>query len=260
MRHRDVPSRSRIGPVPGCVVAGVPSYRSHPVTPHPVDLAYGLAVLMAVVAVYCIGRLALAAPMGRSNHADVNVGHVLMGVAMVGMLVPRLSVVPNGGWELVFAGFAVYFGTMGARSYGARRRRAAHVDRTHPVSHYVIHLVMSVAMVYMFHVGMPTHGPAAAMAMVPRRAPISDPGLTLVLITVLFASATWQVDVVSRGSRASALALVDVGVHGSGGSTAVDVAQAPPAERGRPFLAPRLEIGCHVAMCVTMGYMLILMV
>ena len=28
---------------------------------------------------------------------------------------------------------------------------------------------------------------------------------------------------------------------------------------GRPFMAPRLEMACHVAMCVTMGYMLILM-
>ncbi len=28
----------------------------------------------------------------------------------------------------------------------------------------------------------------------------------------------------------------------------------------RPWLAPRLEISCHIAMCITMAYMLVLMV
>ena len=54
------------------------------------------------VSVYCIGRLALAQHWAGRNHVDVNVSHVLMGAAMVGMLVPRWKVLPDGLWELVF--------------------------------------------------------------------------------------------------------------------------------------------------------------
>ena len=68
---------------------------------HPTWLAYGFAVLMVSVSVYCIGRLVWLGA-GRRNHCAVNISHVLMGVAMVGMLVPRWNVLPDGLWEVVF--------------------------------------------------------------------------------------------------------------------------------------------------------------
>ena len=50
---------------------------------HPTWLAYAFALLMVTVSVYCVCRLLLANSMRRRNHTDVNVGHVLMGAAMV---------------------------------------------------------------------------------------------------------------------------------------------------------------------------------
>ena len=73
---------------------------------HPTWLAYGFAVLMVAVSVYCIGRLAVARRWGRRTHQDVNIAHVLMGSAMVGMLVPRWNLFPDAFWEIVFGAIA----------------------------------------------------------------------------------------------------------------------------------------------------------
>jgi hypothetical protein len=42
-------------------------------------------------------------------------------------------------------------------------------------------------------------------------------------------------------------------------AAATDATPEGSALEDRPFMAPRLEMACHVAMCFTMGYMLILM-
>jgi hypothetical protein len=42
-----------------------------------------------------------------------------------------------------------------------------------------------------------------------------------------------------------------------GGSVASEAGLSSGAEQ--KWLAPRLEIACHICMCVTMGYMLVLM-
>jgi hypothetical protein len=43
--------------------------------------------------------------------------HVLMGVAMAGMLVPRLRVFWIGGWEVIFGIGAVWFAGRGRREW-----------------------------------------------------------------------------------------------------------------------------------------------
>lgn len=42
------------------------------------------------------------------------------------------------------------------------------------------------------------------------------------------------------------------------GAGATLTRSAPGSDHDRPFLAPRIEMVCHIAMCVTMGYMLVL--
>jgi hypothetical protein len=219
--------------------------------PHPTWLAYGFAVLMVLISVYCIGRLVLAQHWGRSNHFDVNVSHVLMGAAMVGMLVPRWKVLPDGLWELVFGVLALYFFATSTRFVMGHGFRGTDSGHFHHLSHNLIHMVMSCAMLYMYWLGMPiTAATNSSTSMSGPPAGVGDPSLTLFLIAVLLASAVWQLDSISRFSPRS-LALSAVGGDASHHTGAGD---------DPPWLAPRLEISCHIAMCLTMGYMLVLMV
>lgn len=221
----------------------------------PTWLAYGFAVLMVLVSVYCIGRLVLARRLGRLNHEDVNVSHVLMGVAMVGMLVPRWKVLPGGLWEVVFAVVALYFLARTVRFVARHGIKGTSDDHVHHISHYLIHMVMACAMLYMYWLGMPiTLSSESTLSMSGPPSGAGDPGLTLFLIAVLFASAIWQLDSIDQfAPRQLALATMS----GRKSTTAV----AASNEKGQQqFLAPRLEIACHIAMCLTMGYMLVLMV
>jgi len=223
---------------------------------HPTWLAYGFAVLMVTVSVYCIGRLAVAKRWGRRNHYDVNISHVLMGLAMVGMLVPRWNVIPNALWELVFGIIALWFLALSVRFVRLHGVEGTDDDHVHHISHYLIHMVMACAMLYMYWLGMPittSSGTSTSMMSGPP-AGAGDPGLTLLIIAVLVGSAVWQLDSIGEFSPRR-LALSAVG--GGAGGNDTDETRSGGEER---WLAPRLEVACHIAMCLTMGYMLVLMV
>ena len=133
---------------------------------HPTWLAYSFAVVMVAVSVYCIGRLALANHLGRRNHEDVNISHVLMGLAMVGMLVPRLNVVPDILWEVAFGIIALYFLARSIRFVVRHGLSGTSDDHVHHISHYLIHMVMACAMLYMYWLGNPiTVSSGVTMAM-----------------------------------------------------------------------------------------------
>jgi uncharacterized membrane protein YgcG len=221
---------------------------------------------MASVSVYCIGRLALARRFGRRCHHDVNVSHVVMGLAMVGMLVPRWNVIPNRVGEVVFGILAVYFLAMSVRLVSRNGFRGADDDHLHGISHNLIHMVMACAMLYMYWLGMPlTASSRAVMSMSGLPTGAGDPGLTLLIIVVLFASAVWQLDSISLFAPSRQLVLSTVGGGsgdgGSGGGSSGGGGAGGVGGRSEwPWLAPRLEVACHVAMCLAMGYTLVLMV
>lgn len=75
----------------------------------PTWLAYGLALVMLSVSLYCVARLMAARWWQRRNHGDVNIAHMVNGVAMVGMLVPAVNWVPDMAWEGVFVALALWF-------------------------------------------------------------------------------------------------------------------------------------------------------
>ena len=241
--------------------------------PDPSWLGYLFAAVMMVVGVYCLGRLLAVGPLGRRSHLDVNVGHVLMAFAMVGMLVPRWNVLPIGLWELVFAAMGVWFLVRATRALLAvttdRGLGALAASEGGPTRHYLIHMVMACTMLYMYWLGMPVTGGAGAVggmsAMSGPPAGAGDPGLTLFFIVVLLASAVWQLDGIEQWTapaRAMALARAPGDGPGAalahGGPSIEKATQSDPDER--PWMAPRLEVGCHVAMCLAMAYMLVLMV
>ena len=85
--------------------------------------------------------------------ADGDAGHVVMGVAMAGMLVARLRIVPPAAWEAVFAAGAAWFAWQFVRSRG--RTPASPWRCAHPAPH----LVECAAMLYM-RPGIHPSGPA----------------------------------------------------------------------------------------------------
>lgn len=202
----------------------------------PAWLMGGIATLMVVIAVYCAARLAISRLRGRSTERDADALHVLMGVAMAGMLEPRLTPVPVTAWRAVFAGAAAWFAWQAVR----RGRRAAGARCAHPAAH----AVECAAMVYMLlPVGSwPSgRGPATAMAGMTQGASAGNPALILVLALFMLAYVLWALDRLASPSR----------------TTAAATAYAQPA--GSPALAPRLAASYKIAMAITMGYMLIMM-
>ncbi len=104
------------------------------------------------------------------------------------------------------------------------------------------------------------------MAAAPTGAGANFEGLPLLFVAVLFASAVWQLDGLSRYApvRGDPVA---AGPGGAGpcakGPDTPYRSVPPPGEAPRPlepvdtpgpWLAPRLEMGCHIVMCITMGY------
>jgi hypothetical protein len=228
------------------------------------------AAVMLVVSVYCSARLLVARRWRRRIHVDVNVAHVTMGVAMAGMLIPSLRTLPTGLWEAVFVALAAWFSV---RSVGFASRHLRHGpdQDLHYVSHYLTHLVMACAMLYMYLAPAPPAASGAAMVMGASPATADFTALPLFFVLVLVVSAVWHVDTLSR-SPLRPLVLVGSRSAGPdpGGGVNGDGAQAEGIAWGegtggeggpgdRPFLAPRLEGLCHIAMCITMGYMLVLL-
>ena len=104
-----------------------------------------LAAVMLLVAATSAGRLVAARPWaGPAGDTDIDVAHLLMGIAMAGMLVASLSTLPNDVWDVIFALLTGWFGW---RVYRESRGEGARVlaDGCH-----MPHLVHSAAMLYMF--------------------------------------------------------------------------------------------------------------
>ena len=102
------------------------------------------AAVMITVAAYCASRLVVARWWRRPTDVDSDGVHVVMGVAMAGMLVTGLRFRPVGIWEAVFAAAAAWFAW-----------RFVRVRRGAPLSQWRCpqpgpHLVECGAMLYMY--------------------------------------------------------------------------------------------------------------
>lgn len=208
------------------------------------------AAASLAVAVYCAGRLVVARRGHRPTELDTDGAHVIMGVAMAGMLVSGLRTLPSTIWEVVFAAAAVWFGY---RMLQARRGAQSSPWRS---SHPLPHLVECAAMVFMFLILPAAAGAATSsvsMTMTATESRFSF--LTLPLAVYLFGYVVWLGDRVTLHAPALALATAPASAgprpgYGSG---------SPGPEPAHPYLAPRCAAICKITMGITMGYMLILM-
>jgi hypothetical protein len=206
------------------------------------------AAASLAVAVYCAGRLAAARRWHRPTELDTDGAHVVMGVAMAGMLVSGLRTLPSAIWEVVFATGVAWFGY---RMLQARRGAQPSPWRS---SHPLPHLVECAAMVFMFLIlpaSVAVKATSGGMTMTATESRFSF--LTLPLALFLFGYVVWLGDRVTLHAPALALANAPAGSnsgHGSGN---------PSPATTQSYLAPRCAVICKITMGITMGYMLILM-
>jgi hypothetical protein len=208
------------------------------------------AAASLAVAVFCAGRLVVARRGHRPTELDTDGAHVIMGVAMAGMLVSGLRTLPSAIWEVVFAAAAVWFG---CRMLQGRRGAQPTPWRS---SHPLPHLIECAAMVFMFLI-LPASAAAGAatsgMSMTMTATESTFSFLTLPLALYLFGYVVWLGDRVSRPAPALAIATAPASAGpGYGGGS-------PSPESARPYLAPHCAAICKMTMGITMGYMLILM-
>jgi hypothetical protein len=231
-------------------------------------LAAAFAAVVAAVALFSVGRL--IASRGRRRRAEVDADgvHILMGVAMAGMFVPRLAILPTPAWEVIFATGAGWFGwrAVQVRHGGVARHSGRGGSGYGRCCQYPLpHLVDCAAMLYALW-AVPVLRPAA-----PATGGISDmagaaggvggvrlPVLGLVLALCICGYVVWLGD--RLPPTALARAAVDAREPVSAGPVSAAAAAATGmAARlaGRPLLAPRIATCCKIAMGVAMGVMLI---
>jgi Domain of unknown function (DUF5134) len=206
-------------------------------------LAGALAGLMIAIAVYCASRLAVSRLHGKGTEHDADGLHVLMGVAMAGMLQPRLTAVPVTAWSAVFAAGAAWFTWQAIR---ARSRGTASPRCAHPVPH----AIESAAMVYMLlPIGSwrPGHRLGMAMPAMSQGATMGNPAITLILALFMLGYVLWALDRLAVPAAAS--------IPGQPAPASLAHHHQP----GAPALAPRAAACYKIAMAITMGYMLVMM-
>ncbi|HUC27571.1 MAG TPA: DUF5134 domain-containing protein [Streptosporangiaceae bacterium] len=222
-----------------------------------------LAGVMLATAAYCLARLVISWRRGRPTERPVDGVHVVMGVAMAGMLVPGLRFFWVGGWEIIFGA-----GTLGFAWLAVRELRAPKSGCDRPRHHHLQHVLACAAMVYMLAAVTTTaaYAGSSSSGMSAMGSEAHFPTLALVLALGLIGYVVWTADRLTSFPLVAALATAgapvgDLVTAGGGRETVpASTAAADVAEARRPGpLSPRLAACCEIAMGVTMGYMLILM-
>jgi hypothetical protein len=243
-------------------------------------LAAAFAGIMIVTAAYCLTRLGLSWRGRRPTDRPVDAVHLFMGVAMAGMLVPDLRVLWIGGWEVVFGVGGIVFLWRVARELALRHRARS----AHGPAHDGQHLLGCGAMLYMLAATTSGSAAGSAAGSAVGRGVAADamsgsaglPTFALILAVALLGSVVWTADKISTMAPVAALAAaagsLDGGAsalpgtaRGLAATSAVAMTADPrrgatPPSRGAGVpLSPRLAACCEIAMGVTMGYMLIVL-
>jgi hypothetical protein len=251
------------------------------------------AALMLVVAAVSAARLAAARPWVRGGAAagpagpDVDVAHLLMAIAMAGMLAASLTTLPNTAWDVIFGLMTAWF------AWRVWRDSRANGVRALAGGHCAPHLVHSAAMLYMFTAlvapgggpGMAGMGASGGSAM----PTLEYPTLAFVFALILVGYSAWDLDQLSgrryvlagagvplaqayvpamAGAESAGIALT--GAAGTGDAATASAEPAADVVHGGPrgsepgvralLLSPCTTVGCRIVMGVTMAFMLVIMI
>ena len=216
------------------------------------------AAVMLLVAEVSAGQLVMGGAWTRLDIGDVGTAgsRLLAGIALAGILVPGLSILPHAAWAAVFAVMTAWFAWCLWREN--RGRGAAAMAR----GQYAPHLVQSAAMLYLFAaVAGPSLEGSAPMPSMPGMPGMAGgtpggtptlhaPTLALLLALLLIAFAVHDLDLragVDGNFQAAARPLAPAG-------------SALAAAAARLLLSPAAAKGCQVATGVTMTFILIIMI
>jgi hypothetical protein len=228
-----------------------------------------VAAIMLVVAAVSAARLAVARPWRPDSVViDADIAHLLMAIAMAGMLAPSLRTFPSAVWEGIFGLLIVVFGFRVVRDARANGVRAL------AGGHCAPHLVHSASMLYMFL----AIGPAAAMAGMARMTGMSGsmqmlkyPTLAFAFTLILIGYTIWDLDQLSgkRYSLTSTLAGIrSTAAPAMGGAEFAAAFSGPPPEgaagaagpAGQLLLSPAVTVGARIVMGVAMAFMLLILI
>jgi hypothetical protein len=253
----------------------------------PAWLFDAVAALMLGVAVVSAARLAAARPWRRGAVVvDTDVAHLLMAIAMAGMLAPSLRTLPDVPWEVIFGLVAAWFAIRVARDARTNGVRAL------AGGHCAPHLVHSCSMLYMFlamTAGAAGAGGAGGMSGMAGTAggqgpamALAYPTLALLFAFILVGYSIWDLDQLS-GRRYSwatpRVYLAGAAVPGAPAPGLPMLACADPGslvppsavaqgDSGTPrasgdaalLLSPAVTIGCRIAMGIAMAFMLFIVI
>ncbi len=210
--------------------------------------------LMLAVAGFCAGRMVVARQTGRPTELDSDITHVLMGLAMAGMLASAVRIGTPVLWIVLFGGGATWFGGQALRARGGASPNAWRCSQPIP------HLLKCVAMLYMIltvqavRAARPSIGASAGLAMGTGAARLSI--VSLVLAGLMIGYVVLLADRLTRVTLATDTNANTNTTASTGGSRP----SGPPRPiTCAPALAPRCGTMCKMAMGITMAYMLVLM-
>jgi len=248
------------------------------------------AAIMLVVAAVSAARLVAARPWRQGAAlADIDVAHLLMAIAMAGMLTASLQTLPNGTWEVIFGVMTAWF------AYRVVRDAQVSGVRALAGGHCAPHLSHAGAMLYMFAAltAPAAHGSGmSGMGGISGMGTLALPSLAFIFALLLIGYTVWDLDQLSgpgaSGHYSLAAARVvpaaavlagvtsgaGTGLGGAGGAGLASAAvatepvtatQVPPAGACAPaggtgVLAPWVATSCRIAMGVTMAFMLLILI
>lgn len=236
----------------------------------PVWITRCFAALMLGISAYAACRLIASRLWRRKVELDADIVHLLMGIAMAGMLSAPLNPLPDRAWEAVFALATAWFA---GRAVRTRARSAAYGWRCRlPVPHFI----ESIAMLYMMLSiggGMGSSKSMDMPGMDSSAAGERFPAVALLLAVFMLGYVAWLGSQMAelgpsaastKGGSATRLALA---YNRSTPDSRRATAQAPPScDRGAPrdamavsgaIIAPRAAVSYKIAMGITMALMLI---
>lgn len=260
------------------------------------------ATVMLAVAAVSATRLVAARPWQhgtqRAALSDIDVAHLLMAIAMAGMLVSGLRALPNGAWQVIFVVMTAWFG------YRVVRDAQVSGVRALAGGHCAPHLIHAAAMLYMFMVLTPpaAHGSGGMSGGMSGMGTLELPPLALLFALPLIGYSIWDLDQLSgpgtsghyslavarpapagpvladaparpgatmvaataataataSGRAGSAVATEPAATARAALATEPAMTGQDPAGGGRGVRAPWVVTGCRIAMGVTMAFMLLI--
>jgi hypothetical protein len=156
-----------------------------------------LAGLMLAVAAVSAVRLVIARPWRPGSVIiDTDLAHLLMAIAMAGVLASGLKTLPDTAWEVIFGLMIAWYAVrvvLDARANGVRALAGGHCAP---------HLAHSAAMLYMFLAAAPSAGAMASMPGMPAGSASSmlmlrEPTLAFVFAVILIGYSVWDLDQLS---------------------------------------------------------------